>query len=1460
MEINNKVTRHKYGHRKSNEFNSVSDSMAKREFYNNRMKKEQETLLESHTIKEAEMKKQSALLENINNKKINTVKMTRVADKLYESVMTKLVTVAFTEAFNESLYLDTNYKIDNSERLESMVETFVNENGGYKLLESAVKQNKDSIFLKSVYEACKSKAEKITREKCKEADNKPEKIDFDVRLDDIDEFKEDLSKTNIDALGKVVKDKVLNTVIEEKERSIKKQAFEEDIKNEVEGAVTESMKYKIQNRNVIEQPSLFSAMMRKNYSDMLQESVALRTYDSDNKISEIGLDDTDVDYDDKNEHSLTNIGKEEKIETKSMKPEDGEDNYRSIECDSTFDKSALASLDEDSDDIDMFSLTNENVSDIRESDECCDDGNDVDLWCKFVNRSERSVDVKDEFFDMNEDEDDIDVENLEIDELMESFDIGYEPLTEADTNKPGFIAKAKAILKKIAQFFRDLKDRILSIFKKKTTEMSKKIDDDIKKSEKPDNKKDENGNKDTQQNQPPENSPKEGSQVTKKEVSKTIDYFSVPFDVDLFLNSSVDSYRSILKNIEDENEKLFKFANSVFDIIEYGESSEIDSYRERIKKVYNRRISGYKLYDMIQPKIEDNGYTFSEKDKPKLLEEFKRIINLINQSNNNNKNRLAKIEKDINYFNDRVIDKAGPEVTTCFMDIQSKLKEIYQKVTSDLFKLLEILNKQLNVFNSANKTTNMESFTSILDEDDESVFESVLDEYESVLDSEDDIYDNMPVIEATIESFEFDENDELYESLVIDDAFIKSSVEKMSDKDLQKHLPRLQQMIIDLTKELKIAKSGKIPALSNNDIGPIRKFIIKMNVKLTKLTPEKAASNIQELITIGKKEISFTKAELNKRGLKPIKESFTSVLDEDDELMFESYMDEIMLEGFNIGEKFKKIWEAFRNFVTKWWNKIKDMIKRSNAIIMHGSDLVYYDDPENVIEYVKMSLEYFIVNGNNLDIRGNVDIGSIGVECEFIQTKSRLKDAIKKLEKHASDLNKLINSYTGSEFANFYNKTAENNNSDVKIEEIFTTNVNNAKKVLNRIESEIKNLITRKYKNVDSIQESFDYTTLDIESPEYIAIESISKLGNDNKLRIDQRRRVVRLCESLSVAEIADLTAKYRNEATYLNEHLLKLSNMNDMDKAVYVYEASLRKMGRKSIGSDLDIVCEGETIESLASFFDKWLYDFKVTIKKHKQLLLNGNKMIEYKNFERVVNVIKLEQSNIGLHDELNKKYPNKKMLHLTEDISTGTVKEAIRSLENCANELRKVVNTVRLSEYDTIEQQKVSKQIGVIYEILYNIKSELTNIITQTCNDESVIESYNFNEELSSLKDEIRICNEQVGLFNIAAKILVTLESLGLTETCKKGAKITVCSECGADLILDDKCQDCGHDIIKHPKNEVVTESESVKEESAEVFMDKVLCESLIQYTLLEMMHTAKVINYTSNDVRKIALDMIK
>lgn len=826
MEMNNKVTRHKYGHRGLNEFNSVNESVAKREFYNNRVKKEQEALLESQNIRESELNRQSALLENINNRKINEIKMAKTKNLLYEVTMDKLVKVAFTEAFKESLYLDEDYKIDNSEKLVSVIESFVDENGGYKLLENAVKQNKDSLFLKSVYEACKSRAEKITREKCKEAGDQPEKLNFDVRLDELDEFKEDLSKTNIDTLGEIVKNKVLNTVIEEKERSIKKQEFEEDIKNEVDGVVTESLKYKIHSKNIIEQPSLFSAMMRKSYSNMLEESVAIiQTYNPNDKLSEIGLDETEVDYNDKNEHSLSHIEDEKLVTIKSMKPENKSDDFSS--GNPTFDNSALATLDDDSDDIDMFTLTNESVvkSEINELDNTeSNDKKPVNLWSKFVN-------------------------------------------TEVERSE-----------------------------------------------------------------------------------------------------------------------------------------------------------------------------------------------------NNNN----------------------GEE------DHQSDSTDEQPK-------------------------NNVDNTNQVTDTEDENLYESVLDEYESVLESEDEL-DVLEVMEAAVDSMEFDEEGTLYEELMISDDFIRNSVEKMSDKELQNHLPKLEKMIKDLTEELKVAKDGQIPALANSAVGPIRKFLVKLNVKLAGLTPEKAAKNIQEMITIGKKEISFVKAELKKRGLKAVSESFTSVLDD-------------------------------------------------------------------------------------------------------------------------------------------YNYLSEN----------------------------------------FSIMEE---TEIDENSPEFIAIESIAKLGNDNNLRIDQRRRVVRLCESLSIGELADLTAKYRNEAIYLNENITKLSNMNEMDKAVYVYEASIGKEG-------------------------------------------------------------------------------------------------------------------------------------------------------------------YNFNDELSELKKNIEYCNEQVGLFNIAAKILITLESLGLTEACKKGKIGRVCSECGAELLQGSNCLDCGASKLdKLP--DVVKESIMNNEESnkpcAEVFMDKVLCEALIQYTLLEMMHTAKVLNYTNSDVKKMALEMNK
>lgn len=1063
MEMNNKVTRHKYGHRGLNEFNSVNESVAKREFINNRLKKEQEAILEAQTVRDAELNRQSTLLENINNRKINEIKMGKTKNALYEAMMDKLVKVAFTEAFKESLYLDENYKIDNSEKLSSVVESFIDKNGGHKLLESAVKQNKDSLFLKSLYEACKTRAEKITREKCKESDNQPEKINFDIRLDELDEFKEDLSKTNIDTLGEIVKDKVLNTVIEEKERSIKKQEFEEDVKNEVEGAVSESLKFKIHNKNVIEQPSLFSAMMRKNYSDMLEESVTdMQSYNPNDKLNEIGLDDSEVDYNDESQNSLSELTKDEN--------ESGN---------TSFDNSSLATLDEESDDIDMFTLTNESVT----TDELNDENHihtseieqkPVNIWAKFVNteieKTEKSYEEETECCKESCGD--------EISELIESFSTDCEILTEGENN---LVEKVKTILKKIVGFFKNIRDKILSLFKKKTEDVTEKVEKRINEVNKEVGKNNINEDKEV--------------------------YYKVNIDINKTLDMISDKLNE-LKNASKEDE----ISKGILSIVcAPMDSDKIKEELDNIKKI--------QVSEKLQNITPINGQIrLSANEYKQVLLSMDSLLHSIKGNIDTEKNKydshVKRYDEAIQHMRSEKI--SAEQVTLCSEKYSKLLTEINIKV-SNLNVILKTTETLANTLVGISAVS--EGFTSVLDDAEEFVYESVLDEYDSVLESEDENED-MFVMESAVDSMELDEDGIVYEELMVSDDFIRNSVEKMSDKDLQNHLPKLEKMVKDLSEELKIAKSGKIPALNNSAVGPVRKFFVKLNIKLTGLTPEKAATNIQELITIGKKEITFVRAELKKRGLKAVSESFTSVLDEYDYL----------------AENFSTVEEA-------------EIDKNSN---------------------------------------------------------------------------------------------------------------------------------------------------------EYIAIESIAKLGNDNNLRVDQRRRVVALCESLSVGELAELTSKYRNEAVYLNENITKLSNMNEMDKAVYVYESSLSKEG-------------------------------------------------------------------------------------------------------------------------------------------------------------------YNFNEELAELKKSIEYCNEQVGLFNIAAKILISLESLGLTEACKNGAVQTVCHECGANLTQGSNCKDCGTSLLDRTPYSSVTESVMIDNEenskpSAEVFMDKVLCESLIQYTLLEMMNTAKVVNYTTNDVKKMALEMNK
>ena len=225
-----------------------------------------------------------------------------------------------TEMYIESLYLDENFILENFAAISKIVDDFIEENGGYSLLENAYLRTK-SPLLKNMMDVCESTTKRVNERlyKLAEKDQNVDLLNFDLDAHEKEQLDYDKSDLGIDEISNIVKEKVLKVVRDEKAREQKHEELKEDIEAELsenpnvtdEKSVKESLARIFAQAEPTEQGTLFNALLRSNYKNLLEGKSELFTNEfaeeEDMFVDNIDFEDVDLeeeitDFEEENEH------------------------------------------------------------------------------------------------------------------------------------------------------------------------------------------------------------------------------------------------------------------------------------------------------------------------------------------------------------------------------------------------------------------------------------------------------------------------------------------------------------------------------------------------------------------------------------------------------------------------------------------------------------------------------------------------------------------------------------------------------------------------------------------------------------------------------------------------------------------------------------------------------------------------------------------------------------------------------------------------------------------------------------------------------------------------------------------------------------------------------------------------------------------------------------------------------
>ena len=242
--------------------------------------------------KEAKYKEQT---ESITESFLSQQRAITSVDEAYHEGKVLIFKDIVFEAFYNALYLDDDFKTATKESLYTLVSDYIDERGGYRLLENAIITT-NSPVLKNIKSICEGTARKVCSRKMAEEDTSVG-IDFSMNDEEQQQYDYDKSNCGIEELSKLVKDKVLTVVKDEKQREKQEMDFMEDLAEEAEldgKTVEEAMEECRIGGSVVEEATLFNSLFRTSYAEYLTESCGPK---KKKKVEEGCEDDCDEEHD-----------------------------------------------------------------------------------------------------------------------------------------------------------------------------------------------------------------------------------------------------------------------------------------------------------------------------------------------------------------------------------------------------------------------------------------------------------------------------------------------------------------------------------------------------------------------------------------------------------------------------------------------------------------------------------------------------------------------------------------------------------------------------------------------------------------------------------------------------------------------------------------------------------------------------------------------------------------------------------------------------------------------------------------------------------------------------------------------------------------------------------------------------------------------------------------------------------
>lgn len=258
----------------------MSDTLASRAYLERKAQREQEEAdeiaLEAVQKRDNEQYLQSFVFE----RQARESQLSNAIETFSKKTKSYLLKSILCELYSKSLVHDKDFVTEHSRDIGKLISDYVDENGGFSLIEEAAKKTKSKLLTK-IKDTCNKTANKVCKRKIKEATecNDPNCLMFDLTDEEQKEFEYNKNEISPDEIADLVKSKVLTVVKDEKARQEKEDELKKDIEEELaesdevtdEETAKEAVNRILTNKSPVEETTLFNALLRNCCMAMIAE-------------------------------------------------------------------------------------------------------------------------------------------------------------------------------------------------------------------------------------------------------------------------------------------------------------------------------------------------------------------------------------------------------------------------------------------------------------------------------------------------------------------------------------------------------------------------------------------------------------------------------------------------------------------------------------------------------------------------------------------------------------------------------------------------------------------------------------------------------------------------------------------------------------------------------------------------------------------------------------------------------------------------------------------------------------------------------------------------------------------------------------------------------------------------------------------------------------------------------------